>query len=417
MKALSVLDIVEKAKGKSKQAYLTEHVDNTELKELLDAALNFDRKFNIKKFDVTTLERGLFMGNHGIFMRLLDTLQSRTITGNQAIETVEQFFNRCDEQEAKWYSRILRKDLKSGFGLSTAIKAGFDIPEFKVQLAKDGKKCKKLIDLLNTGCSASPKLDGYRCLAIIHDGDVTLHTRNGDTYENFPQIKETLSKLCPKGKHILDGEIMSDSFQSMQKSAFASKRGTTVGDVKYHVFDKIPVEEWETDTFTTKALERYRLLNKWFRSLPKQNKVVLVGRTTVLTNLDIQKLERNYIQQGYEGIMINPDIPYYKGRKSNGMLKFKTMHTMDCKVIAMKEGKGKLEGSLGCLVVEQENGVSCEVGSGFSEEERDRIWETPVSVEGRIIEVKYQDLTEGENRMRFPIFIRWRDFNRESGKI
>lgn len=408
MSALSILDQVENATGKSKQDILSKHVDNVELQQLLDAALNFNRKFHIKKFDVVTLERGMFLGNHGIFMKLLDTLQSRTITGNQAIEVVEQFFNRCNEQEAKWYSRVLRKDLRAGFGISTAIKAGFDIPNFDVMLAKDGHKCKKLSTLLNSGCSASAKLDGYRCLAIIHDGDVTLHTRNGDVYENFPQIEKILSELCPVGKHILDGEIMSDSFQSMQKSAFASKRGTTVGDVRYHIFDKIPAEEWESDTFTTKALERYRLLNDWFKTLPKQDLVVLVKRTTVLTALDVKELERSYIEQGYEGVMINPDIPYYKGRKSNGMLKFKTMHTMDCKVIDFNEGKGKYEGMLGGLVVEQENGVTCEVGSGFSDEDRAYVWNNKDSIRGRMIEVKYQDLTEGEQRMRFPIMMRYR---------
>jgi DNA ligase-1 len=302
---------------------------------------------------------------------------------------------------------VLRKDLQAGVNIDTAIKAGFDIPKFEVMLAKDGKKCKKLDSILKKGCSVSPKLDGYRCLAIVENGSVSLHTRNGDMYQNFPVIEEALKSACNGGNYVFDGEIMSDNFNKMQQSAFASTRGTTVGDVRYHIFDMIPNVEWITDDFKTPAFDRYKTLAEWFKGVTT-DRLVPVEREIAYSLSAVLTAERKYINAGYEGAMVNPNIPYYKGKKSNKMLKFKTMLSMDCEIIGFYEGTKRLEGTLGGLIVKQENEVKCEVGTGFSDADRIYIWENQAKFLGRVVEIQYQDLTEKEQRMRFPSAIRWR---------
>jgi ATP-dependent DNA ligase len=145
------------------------------------------------------------------------------------------------------------------------------------------------------------------------------------------------------------------------------------------------------------------------------NNLQMVPHQLITTTLDIDRLEREYILNGYEGVMVNPDIPYYKGKKSNKMLKFKTMLSMDCKVTGVYEGEQgkKFEGTLGGITVIQENGIECKVGSGFNEikgswKERDAIWGNPNAIIGRIVEIKFQELGS-EGRMRFPIIMRYRD--------
>lgn len=418
MNELEVLEAVEAAKGKQKEKILKDHCHNPRLRELIDAALNFKRKFYIKKFNEASAARFAIHPRddvHGTFMQLLFKLENRTLTGNQAIESVEGFLSVCNDLELKWYARVIRKDLKADFGISTANKAGFDIPKFDVQLAKDAAKCKKLGEMLKKTVFLSPKLDGYRCVAVITDGDVMLMSRNGTVLENFPDVEASLSTLCPKGNWVFDGEIMSDDFNSMQKSAFAKVRGTTVGDVVYHVFDMIPYSEWDTDKFKTKAGQRYFDLETFFlnnTSLLKQLgnvRFVQHHKITAPSLDEIKHYEKTCIEAGFEGCMLNPDIPYYRGKPSNKMLKFKTMHTWDCPIIDLYPGKQgtKYEESLGGVTVMQENGVTCDVGSGFSDEERQYIWENKDQFKGKIIEVKYQELTE-DNRMRFPIKVRWR---------
>jgi DNA ligase-1 len=407
-----ILQSLEQATGKNEKAdILNSNKDNQRLFELLDAGLNFFRKFHIHKFD-TPKSLNLLSDAHAHveLMKVLNELENRQVTGNSAISRVESFLELCSKEQQKWYSRVINKDLKIGVSVKTAAKY-FDIPTFDVMLATDGKKCKKLGQIIEGGVYASPKLDGYRCLAVIAGGSVTLYSRNGSVYTNFPIIEEQLLSMVSEDVNlILDGEIMSDDFQSMQQSAFASTRGTTVGDVTFHIFDFIPYSEWQSGKFKMKKSDRLTLLNKMDKVIKGRNNIVLVDQERVDSIDRVLQLEQKYMAMGYEGVMVVPDIPYYKGRKSNKLMKFKTMLSQDCEIVGFYEGTAgtRNEGRLGGLVLKQENGLTCECGSGFSDEDRDYIWNNQSQFLGRTAEIKYQELTN-HNIMRFPIFMRWRD--------
>lgn len=405
--ALTILRDIANVSGKNdKLEILKANSDNKELAELLDAVFNYNRRFWVNKFDMP----GPGCGNtHSDFMVLLNELENRTITGNQAKDTVRFFLNQCSEQQQEWYAKVLRKDLKAGFSVKTAVKAGFkSIPVFDVMLAKDGKLCKKLDEVINAGVYVSPKLDGYRCLAVVVEGSVTLYSRNGTIYNNFPSITKSLSSCFPTGKYVFDGEIMSDDFQAMQQTAFAEKRGQTVGDVKYHVFGYIDYGEWVTQKFKMNTMSRLTelgLLAKKFDS-----NIIKVQQTFVNSKELVLKMENQYLTQGYEGAMTLPDIPYFLGKKSNRLLKFKTMLSQDCTIIGMYEGKlgTRLEGVMGGIVVTQEDGLECECGTGFSDEDRKYMWDNKSEFINRIVEIKYQDIAS-QGKMRFPVFMRYRN--------
>lgn len=414
MNPLAVLELLEHTPGKNDKVQILKDHKSDELSELLHAAFDFNRKFHIKKFnavcELTLDELALNHRKHHEFMEVLDLLQKRELTGNAAIQHVEWFFSACSEAQIKWYSRVLRKDLQAGFSESTANKAGYKIPKFEVMLAKDGKNSKATQKLVNASGFLSPKLDGYRCLAIKDFDEVKLYSRNGKEYTNFPTVVESIKKL-PMDQIVLDGEIMSDDFQSMQRTAFASKRGTSVGDVSYHIFDMIQYSEWASDNFTSPAHKRFEDkagLHSIIDKLAIDNLSIV---THVFTDSYEQALEyeAQCIEDGYEGAMFLPyDCVYYKGRKSNKLIKFKTMLSMECEIIGLTEGINKYEGMLGALKLKQENGASCDCGSGFNDEQRKEFWNNPQQVIGRTIEVKYQELTP-DGIMRFPIFMRFRD--------
>ena len=111
-------------------------------------------------------------------------------------------------------------------------------------------------------------------------------------------------------------------------------------------------------------------------------------------------------------MMALPDIPYYLGKKSNKLLKFKSaiMKSEDCEIIGFYEGDTgtKYQGMLGGFVLRQENGLECKCGSGFSDSDRNYIWNNQNEFLGRIVEVKYQEKSN-HDIMRFPIFMRYRD--------
>lgn len=413
--ALKVLEQLSSTSGKNdKLKLLKNNAHDQELAELLDATFNSSRIFHIKKFDDDPLPKDYKSGfqPHASFMSLLNRLETRQIVGNEAKAQVEEFLRSCGSDKAKWYSRVLRKDLKCGFSAKTAVKAGFNkIPLFDVMLAKDAAlmKLEKLKALVAKGVWISPKLDGYRCLAIVNNGSVTLLSRNGTVYHNFPTVAESLKKSFPTGQYVFDGEIMSNDFQSMQKSAFANKRGTTVGDVRYAVFGYIEYHEWMSQVFKQTTKERLEHLDQCAQSF-EDDHVYLIDQEYTEDLAYVYVKQAAFESSGFEGAMILPDIPYYLGKKSGRLLKFKTMLSQDCVVEGMYEGKhgSRLEGSMGGIIVRQENGEICECGSGFKDKDRDIMWNNQELYMGNIVEIKYQELTP-DGIMRFPVFERWRN--------
>ena len=413
MDELDILQLISDESSKNgKFKLLKDNVQNKRLAELLDAALNYQRIFYINKLDLGQSlknEGTAFPDLHDEFIKILNKLETRSITGNEARTELVMFLMKCSKKQTYWYLKVLRKDLKAGFSADTAVEAGYiSIPLFDVMLAKDGKSCKTLVQIISKGVYASPKFDGYRCLAVIDEGAVVLYSRSGTEFVNFPSIAESLTRSFPSGKFVLDGEIMSDDFQAMQKSAFANKRGTTVGDVKYFVFGFVPYEEWESKNFKMLTTQRLAKLEELRPSF--EDNVVIVDQKHVNNSSDAYKFEADCMAKGYEGAMLLPDIPYYLGKKSNKLLKLKTMESQDCRVIGLYEGESgsRLDGTMGGVTLIQENGVGCKCGSGFSDEDRSYMWNNQSEFVDKIAEIKYQELTE-DGVMRFPVFLRWRN--------
>lgn len=383
------------------------------LKTVFHMTYDYQRLYFIKKLDEVEGKGEFDPDWLNSLAQQLDLLKvaGRTQAGKA---NFADWLSRQSPLVAKWARRIVLRDLRCNATTELANKAGFDVPVFEVQLAKDGEKCKKLGAIIKDGLYLTPKFDGYRCLAVLRDGECTLYSRNGTVFENFPAIQKAIEEQFAHLKNIVfDGEIMSDDFNSMQQSAFASKRGTVVGDVKYFIFDVLNIEEWNTQKFLAPYRVRRAQLDMWLKANFRDPLRVVRGQWLPqgATLEDIKAIEREYAEMGFEGAMGNPgNLPYYTGRVSNGVLKFKSMLSMDCEVIDWFPGKlgTKYESSLGGLVVMQENGVKCEVGSGYSDIERDEIFMKIDEIIGRKMEVKYQELTP-DGVMRFPVKLRWRN--------
>jgi len=142
----------------------------------------------------------------------------------------------------------------------------------------------------------------------------------------------------------------------------------------------------------------------------------MVDHHLVYNVADALQYEKDCIADGYEGAMLLPNIPYYLGKKSNRLLKLKTFQSWDCKVTSIYEGEGKYAGMMGGITVLQENGVECNLGTGWNDEDRRYIWDNQGEFINRIIEVRYQELTP-DRRMQFPSVVRWRDLGPNTGKI
>ena len=71
------------------------------------------------------------------------------------------------------------------------------------------------------------------------------------------------------------------------------------------------------------------------------------------------------------------------------------------------EGTGKHSEKLGSVCIDF-NGVDVSIGSGFSDDLREKIWSDQSSFIGRTIEVRYQEVTP-DGSLRFPTFVCFRN--------
>ena len=85
-------------------------------------------------------------------------------------------------------------------------------------------------------------------------------------------------------------------------------------------------------------------------------------------------------------------------------------------VVGVEEGSGRNKGILGALVVKyKDNTVN--VGSGYTDTERKKIWQNRENIIGRVIEVKFKETTidkkTGLESLQFPVFCGVREIGKE----
>jgi DNA ligase 1 len=102
---------------------------------------------------------------------------------------------------------------------------------------------------------------------------------------------------------------------------------------------------------------------------------------------------------GGEGLMLRRPNSAYEVGRSGALLKVKTFHDTEARVVAHAAGAGKHKGRLGALVCELENGTRFNVGTGFSDDER----QSPPRI-GAIITFRYQELSDS-GVPRFPSYV------------
>jgi DNA ligase-1 len=102
---------------------------------------------------------------------------------------------------------------------------------------------------------------------------------------------------------------------------------------------------------------------------------------------------------GGEGLMLRQPGSRYEVGRSTTLLKVKTFHDAEARVVAHTAGEGRHKGRVGALVVEMADGKRFSVGTGLSDQDR----RTPPPI-GSLITYRYQELSEG-GVPRFPSYV------------
>ena len=364
-----------------------------------------------------------------VFWGLLEGLRTRSFSGHRARDAIAECMKQFDSVE--WNNlcrRVLIKDLRCGISEKTLNKVlgktEWKIPVFTCQLAQDSTdQPKKLKGIKRLEC----KLDGVRVLAVVEDGDVTLYSRNGKVFENFPQIAQAIednrkafSKIHYGGRFVLDGEIVGESFQKLMKQAHRKSDAVTDGMV-YHVFDVIPFQSFVEGHYNAQQYKRIEQLERVREFLPADGPIQIMNGLEV--DLDtaeghdiMQRYAEAAVEGGFEGIMIKSMDAPYLCKRTDYWMKWKPTITVDLNIVGFEEGTGRNAGRLGAIICEgDDNGrhIRVNVGSGLSDSDRDEYWHSRADLVGHLVEVQADAVTQnqdGSYSLRFPRFLRFRDF-------
>jgi len=360
------------------------------------------------------------------FWGLLEALRTRSHTGHAAKDQIKLIAQEFDSDEWNLVCvPVIRKDLRCGISEKTLNKVlgrtQYRIPVFSCQLAQDSTdrpaKMKGIKRL-------EIKLDGVRVLAVVTRNNVTLYSRNGKEFMNFPQIAEAIEDAqleIPAGGIVLDGEIVGESFQQLMRQAHRKNDAQTEGMV-YHVFDMMGLHEFKEGH--SNRQQRKRL--EWLENvcLPRFSQTTCLRiMSGIEVDLDtaqghdvMNRYAQDAVANGFEGIMIkNLDAPY-ECKRSDSWMKWKPTITVDLNIVGFEQGTGRNEDRLGAIICEgtdNDRNIRVNVGSGFSDDDRQRFWDTRDSLLDNVIEVEADAVTQNQDgtySLRFPRFVRFRGF-------
>jgi DNA ligase-1 len=365
------------------------------------------------------------------FTLALTGFVTRNVTGNTARDVIQTMMKSATvKQWNGWYRRILIKDLRCGVSEKTINKVvekkwpDYAVPVFSCQLAHDSANHeakvtgKKLIEV---------KLDGVRVITIVRtDGRVDMFSRNGKELVNFPHVAEQISavvkKTPPPYDLVLDGEIMSSSFQDLMTQVHR-KSDVKANDAILNLFDLCPLEDFEKGFWDKSQTIRSQMVQAWVeknhQSLPNVKCLVseLVDLDTTEGQIRYKEINSQAVFGGYEGIMIKDPSAGYECKRSVAWLKLKPFIEVSLTVVAVEEGTGKNVGRLGALVCEGDDDgrrICVNVGSGFTDDNRIDFWASRDNVVGKVVEVRADAITQNQDStysLRFPRFLCFRGFD------
>ena len=401
---------------------------NTELFEGFRLALDPMITFGVKK--VPTHGGGEGQGlPWEAFKELCLGLSRRDFTGHAARDAIELALGASTKSQWNdWYRRILIKDLRCGVTETTinkVLKGRFshipNIPVFECMLAHDGAKHEKKI----TGKKLlEPKLDGVRVITVINPANktATMYSRNGKLLENFAHITSAIEQNMALFERamVLDGEMVSSSFQALMKQVHR-KSDVQSEDARLMLFDVLPLSEFQAGQSSLGQRRRSNLLRSMKADLDAIGSIDIIPQIEVdldsyVGELEFKQYNKDAIAAGFEGIMIKDVDAKYECKRSASWLKMKPFIEVSLSITAVEEGTGRNEGKLGAFVcegVDDGKEIKVNVGSGFSDDDRNNYYTSRETLPGQIVEVRADAITQNQDgtySLRFPRFLRFRGF-------
>ena len=283
-------------------------------------------------------------------------------------------------------------------------------------------------------CFVQPKLDGLRCVSYATHSTgaggagVALQSRTGAFFTGLPAIAAALRPYLSQHPNIvIDGELYTDQMPFEELAGLIKKKKITDDDVerlkkvKYHVYDiydrTLPDMPYSERLAVLAAAVRRCgcVANDAFHSGGTHSSarmlrsdteaaamVVLVRTEKVAVLADFRRLFAEFVEAGYEGIMLrNAAGIYCANYRSNDLQKYKEFMEEEYRIIDFTQGEGRDAGAV-IWVCETADGKVFTVRPRGTLNQRRDWFNDGDSYIGKNLTVIYQELTE-DGKPRFPV--------------
>lgn len=377
--------------------------------------LQYDFVVSLKDYDDAgeMVQHNIYNGTHELSFEELKIFLNifKELSGNIQLEELLKVLTSLPCVYSKWVTRIVLKDLRIGI-TSTGINDVFKSFNLPLMIRIEPMLCGKINEVKEYKgtfpCFCGIKYDGFRIEIKKEGNNITMTARSGDEVDFVPEIAEELMKY--DFDFILDGEIMGNTFNDIQKRIGRKKENLEpVPGLHFRVFDALKIKD--KNIMNAPQALRYVKIEETFK---ESELLKFEERIVVYNDEELELFYKKACDRKEEGIVIkNMDAPYeYNCR--DYWTKLKPVVDCDLKIIDWEQGKGKYKNTLGKVIVIDKSGkVSGKVGGGFNDASRNEFYNLAQNdkLKGIIIEVKFNEITSNNNgthSLRFARFLRIR---------
>jgi len=244
-------------------------------------------------------------------------------------------------------------------------------------------------------CACQPKFDGNRCRAYRDsNGDVVLFSSQANVITSMPHINRQLSELMDIHQH-WDGELYKHGMLVQDIRARVGRTTNLHPDhkaINFHVFDSV-------DNPKLPFLQRYSRVFVALKGVRTEN--IRLVRTNIIKFAQMSEFLGEYIEEGYEGIILRNKESVYETKRSGGLLKYKPRHVDYYKITGAEQAisaDGYPLGMLGAVHLTDAEGNTFKAGAGcLNHSERIILWgdywHDNRALIGRWAKIKYPNLT------------------------
>lgn len=349
------------------------------------------------------------------FTDVMSYLEIHNTGTDDDISLIQAFIRNQPEEYHDFYTEFVTKSFRLGADskVINAVIPGL-IPTWDVMLGTSIEHC-KLPE--NTWFSLSQKLNGNRC--TYYNGE--FYTRQNKKYIGLNHIKADIEKIPNAKDLVFDGELiyknsegLSDSSAFQKGTGIANNKSDSKEELKLVLFDVLPKEEFDIKV----SKDSYKVRKKNLLNLKQYETENIEIVQIFYEGTDQSEIWKwlDYCEQhDMEGCMLNLDTPYECKRTKN-LMKVKMFYDLDLQIVGYEEGTGRNKGRLGAFVVDYK-GNQVKVGSGYHDEERVDFWNNREEYIGRVITVKYKEIScdkkTGLESLQFPVYCGMREFGKE----